>query len=97
MDGAAEDVADKGQQMVGQSRGGMLSAGQTLALRGSACLFHIVLRAGGSLFCHIVLPPMVLLTADSPLSHTPMLVAAAAEVKKPNLSAELEKHGGDRS
>jgi predicted esterase len=85
--------------MVGQSRGGMLSAGQTLALRGSACLFHIVLRAGGSLFCHIVLPPMVLLTADSPLSHTPMLVAAAAaaEVKKPNLSAELEKHGGDRS
>jgi len=45
----------------------------------------------------MVLPPTVLLTADFPLFHTPMLVAAAAEVKKPNLSAELEKHDGDRS
>jgi len=74
--------------MVGQSRGGMVSAGQTLALRGSACLFHIVLQVDGSLSYHMLpLPPMVLLTDDSPLFHTPILVAAAAEVKKPNLSA----------
>lgn len=80
--------------MVGQTRGGMVSPGQTLALGGSGFLFHIVLQVGGSLFCRMVLLPMELLTDDSLLFHTPVLMV---EVKKLILSAELEESDGDHS
>lgn len=80
--------------MVGQSHGGMVSPGQTLALRGLVFLFHIVLRVDGSLFCRMVLPPMVLLTDDYLLFHTQMLVV---EVRKLILSAEVEESDGDHS
>ncbi len=72
----------------------MLAAGQTLVLRGSTCLFHIVLRVGGSLFCRMVLRPTVLLPGDAPLFYTSELVV---EARKLILLVELEIYVGDYS